>query len=201
VGNPVLGALPRILLDADVFVTMPVLKTHALTYFTGAIKNQWGCVPRYDRIALHYALDRLLVELNALLRPRLCIMDGIIGMEGRGPANGKPRQLDLLLGSRDPVALDATAMRLVGLDPAKCAHVCQAAAAGHGSFEEKDITVDCDAVREWKDFEPAQLDWAIDWMNRLTRHEWFRTYILGVDAIFYPVKYVVGILRRIGIVS
>lgn len=41
--------LPRLLLEADVVVTLPVLKTHALTYFTGALKNQWGCLPQYDR--------------------------------------------------------------------------------------------------------------------------------------------------------
>jgi uncharacterized protein (DUF362 family) len=200
VGRPLLGPLPEILLTADVFVTMPVLKTHALTYFTGAIKNQWGCVPRYDRIALHHSLDQLLVDLNGILKPRLCVMDGIIGVEGRGPTNGKPRRLDLVLGSRDPVALDATAMRLVGLDPLKCRHVVLASEAGQGVFDETGITVDSNVHRDWTDFEPAQLDWAVDWMNRLTKYRWFREHILGVDAIFYPTKRLVGFLRTVGIV-
>ena len=200
VGEPILGPLPKIILDADVFITMPVIKTHALTYFTGSIKNQWGCIPRYDRIALHYCLDRLLVSLNAILKPGLCVMDGIIGVEGRGPTNGKPRRLDLVLGSQDPVALDSTAMRLVGLDPMKCHHVVLASAAGHGNFDEKDIEVDCNVRRDWPDFEPAKLDWAVDWMNRLTKYRFFRERILGVDAIFYPTKWLVGRLRDIGIV-
>jgi len=200
VGNPLLGPLPEILLSADVFVTLPTLKTHALTYFTGAIKNQWGCVPRYDRIALHHSLDRLLVDLNGILKPRLCIMDGIIGVEGRGPTNGKPRRLDLVLGSRDPVAMDATAMRLVGLDPSKCRHVVWASEAGQGVLDEGGITVDCNVPRDWPDFEPAHLDWAVDWMNRLTKYAWFREHILSVDAIFYPTKRVVGFLRAVRIV-
>jgi len=200
VGNPLLGPLPEILLDADVFITMPVLKTHALTYFTGAIKNQWGCIPRHDRIALHHSLDTLLVDLNRILKPRLCIMDGIIGVEGRGPTNGKPRRLDLVLGSRDPVALDATAMRLVGLDPSKCRHVVLAFEAGEGMFHENEITVDSDVECDWADFEPARLDWAVAWMNRLTKYAWFREHVLGVDAIFYPTKRLVGFLRNVGIV-
>jgi len=200
VGHSLLGPLPAILLDADVFINLPTLKTHALTYFTGAIKNLWGCVPRYDRIALHHSLDRLLVDLNRILKPRLCIMDGIIGVEGRGPTNGKPRRLDLVLGSRDPVALDATAMRLVGLDPSKCRHVVMAHEEGQGAFSEEDISLDSDVQRDWEDFEPAKLDWAVDWMNRLTRYTWFREHILGVDAIFYPTKRVVGFLRSMGIV-
>src|SRR5438105_8856215 len=98
--------MPSVLLEADVFITLPVLKTHSLTYFTGALKNQWGCVPHYNRILLHKWLDPLLVSLQSLLRPELAIMDGIVGMEGRGPVNGKPRRLDLALASRDAVALD-----------------------------------------------------------------------------------------------
>lgn len=198
--HPLLGTMPEILFKADVFITMPVLKTHALTYFTGALKNQWGCVPRYDRISLHHSLDQLLVDLNHLLKPKLSIMDGILCMEGRGPTNGKPRRLDIIIGSKDPVALDATAMRLTGLDPNKCRHVVMAYNERHGLFREDEIELDMDVKRNWDDFEPARLDWAVDWMNRLTRYEWFRKYILGVDAIFYPVKKVVGILRRLGIV-
>ena len=200
VGNPVLGPLPAILLDADAFITMPVVKTHALTYFTGSLKNQWGCVPRFDRIALHYALDELLVELNGILKPCLSIMDGIVGVEGRGPTNGKPRRLDLVLASRDPVALDAAAMRLVGLDPRKCQHVVMAYEAGQGKLQAEDIVVSSDIEGEISPFEPAKLDWAVDWMNRLTRYPFFRESILGVDAIFRPTKWLVGRLRTLGIV-
>jgi len=200
VGHPGLGPLPSLLFDVDLFMTMPVLKTHALTYFTGALKNQWGCIPRNDRIALHHSLDQLIVELNGILRPRLCVMDGIIGVEGRGPTNGKPRRLDLVMGSRDPVALDATAMRLVGLDPRKCRHAILAFEAGQGMLWESDITLDSTVQRDWADFEPAHLDWAVYWMNRLTKYGWFREYILGVDAIFYPTKRLVGLLRDVGIV-
>src|SRR6266542_1251893 len=70
--------LPIPVLDADVFITLPVLKTHALTYFTGAIKNQWGCVPHYDRILFHQYLDPMLASLHSIFKPSFAIMDGIV---------------------------------------------------------------------------------------------------------------------------
>lgn len=198
--HALLGPLPEILLNADVFMTMPKLKTHALTYFTGALKNQWGCVPRHDRIALHHSLDRGIADLQKILNPQLIIMDGIVGMEGRGPTNGEPRELDILLASNDAIAIDATAMRLVGLDPHKASHVVLAYKDGLGSIDESDIEVDMDFERNWDDFKPAKLDWAVRAMNYMTRFGWFREYILSVNWIFYPTKKVVNFLRKIGIV-
>jgi uncharacterized protein (DUF362 family) len=200
VGNPMLGQLPEILLDADVFITMPVIKTHCLTYFTGALKNQWGCIPRYDRIALHHSLDRFLVKLQGILHPKLCIMDGIVGVEGRGPTNGKPRRLGIILGSSDAVALDSTAMRLVGLDSTKSRHVLMAHEAGLGKFYENEIELDSDIVPDWTSFEPAKLDWAVAWMNRWSKYAWFRRYILEVTSIFLLGKRIVGTLRKVGVV-
>jgi uncharacterized protein (DUF362 family) len=193
--------LPRVLLEADVLVTLPVLKTHALTYFTGALKNQWGCLPQYDRILLHKYLDPLLVTLHRVLRPRLAVMDGIVAVEGRGPANGKPRQLDLVLASQDGVALDATAMRLAGLDPQRAQHVVLAARRGLGRMDAADIEVDGEWDRHATTFEPAVLDKAIAAMNYMSRYRWFVKYMLERDFIFYPVRALVQILRRVGVVE
>lgn len=198
--HALLGPLPEILLNADVFITMPKLKTHALTYFTGALKNQWGCVPRHDRIALHHSLDRGIVDLQKILRPKLVIMDGIVAMEGRGPTNGEPRELDIVLASNDAVAIDATAMRLAGLDPNKARHVVLAYQEKLGAFNEDEIDVDMDFKRDWANFKPAHLDWAVRAMNYMTRYKWFREYMLSVNWIFYPTKKIVNFLRKIGIV-
>jgi uncharacterized protein (DUF362 family) len=193
--------LPQVLLDADVFITLPVLKTHALTYFTGAIKNQWGCLPQYNRILLHKYLDPLLATLHRVLRPRLAIMDGVIGMEGRGPANGKPRRMDLILGSQDSVALDTTAMRLIGLEPARSRHVVLTAAQGLGRMSRDDITIDGDFNRHATTFEPAVLDKAIAAMNYMSRYRWFVRHMLERDTVFYPIRGAVQLLRRVGVVE
>jgi len=110
-------------LEADAIVSLPKLKTHGLMRLTGAIKNQFGCIPGMLKAEFHARLPnvdyfaQMLVDLNRLLRPRLYVMDGIVAMEGNGPRNGDPRPMGVLLLSDDPVALDATASRLINLDP------------------------------------------------------------------------------------
>jgi len=198
-GGPV--GLPAALLDADVFITLPVLKTHALTYFTGALKNQWGCMPQYDRILMHQHLDPMLAWLQSVLRPALSVMDGIVGMEGRGPTNGKPRRLDLLLGSRDAVALDASAARLVGLDPARARHIVLSAEQGLGRMAEDQIELDGPWDAHRTQFEPAVLDGAVAAMNYMSRYRWFVRHVLERDSIFYPGRKVVQALRRARLVA
>ncbi|UCD22209.1 MAG: DUF362 domain-containing protein [Chloroflexota bacterium] len=110
-------------LDSDGLVSLPKFKTHGLTRFTGAVKNQFGCVPGLRKSQYHvklpdpYDFATMLVDLNTLIKPRLYIMDGIVAMEGNGPRSGKLKQLNVLLLSSDPVALDATACKIAHLDP------------------------------------------------------------------------------------
>jgi uncharacterized protein (DUF362 family) len=193
--------LPRILVEADVFITLPVLKTHALTHFTGALKNQWGCLPQYDRILLHKHLDPLIATLHRVLAPKLAVMDGILAMEGRGPANGKPRRLDVVLASRDAVALDATAMRLVGLEPNAAHHVVLAAQQNLGRIQTNEIDIDGDFSRFATQFEPAIRDKAIAAMDYMSRYRWFVKYALETNYVFYPVRSLVQLLRKVGIVE
>lgn len=108
---------------SDGLISICKLKTHALTRITGAIKNQFGCIPGARKAEFHSVMptaslfSQMLVDLNLLLKPRLFIMDSIVAMEGNGPRNGNSRKMNLLLLSTDPVALDATVCRLVNLDP------------------------------------------------------------------------------------
>lgn len=110
-------------LDADGVVSLPKFKTHGLTRFTGAIKNQFGCIPGRHKREFHLKMPdpfdfaTMLVDINTFIRPRLFIMDGIIAMEGNGPYGGKPRKMNVLLFSSDPVALDSIACKLIDLNP------------------------------------------------------------------------------------
>jgi uncharacterized protein (DUF362 family) len=187
--------MARTWLECDAFITLPVLKTHATTVFTGALKNQWGCIPRYDRILLHKHLHELIVEVNALKRPALALMDGLVGMQGRGPINGYPIDLNVLLAGRDPVALDATGMRLIGLDPATSAHVVHAQAVGLGTFEESAVAVDGPFAELKTTAEPAAEDFAIKLMNRVARSPFLTKYFLLNDTLFYPVRRVANAVR------
>ncbi len=115
--------LAREAVEADLVVNLPKLKTHSLTLFTGAVKNLYGLLPGGLRVAYHgeykdpEAFGQLLVDVYAAVGPALTVMDGVVAMEGPGPANGRPRPLGIILAGRDGVAVDAVACRLIGLDP------------------------------------------------------------------------------------
>ncbi len=130
-------------LDADIVISMPKLKTHMLTMFTGAIKNMYGCVPGSRKAWYHQiapGIDEFsdyLVDIFSVTNTHLAIMDGIVGMEGDGPAAGQQRQIGALLASEDCVALDAVSCKLVGIHPSKVAMLPKAAKRGFGVLDPK----------------------------------------------------------------
>jgi uncharacterized protein (DUF362 family) len=189
--------MARTWLEADCFVTLPVLKTHATTVFTGALKNQWGCIPRYDRILLHKYLHRLIGDVNRIRPVTLALMDGLVGMQGRGPINGYSIDMDVLLASRDPVALDATGMRLIGLEPKTARHLVHAHRIGLGSLADADIDVDGPFADLMTKVEPATEDWAIRFMNVVARSQFLTKNLLLNDGVFYPVRRLVTAVRAV----
>jgi uncharacterized protein (DUF362 family) len=184
-------------LDADAFITLPVLKTHATTVFTGALKNQWGCIPRYDRILLHKYLHELIGDVNKMRPVTLALMDGLVGMQGRGPINGFPIDLNVLLASRDPIALDATGMRLIGLEPLTSAHLVHGQKIGLGTLDARRIEVDGPFDEVKTTVEPAVEDWAIKVMNRISRSPFLTKNLMLKDGIFYPIRRAVNIGRTL----
>src|SRR6266478_3038289 len=123
--------LPRTVLAADFIVSIPKVKTHHWTGVTLSMKNMFGIVPgcRYGwpKNVLHWAgINECVLDICATVRPHFVIADGIVGMEGDGPLNGTAKTLNTLVLSNDPVAADATMIRLMGLDPARVPHVQEA---------------------------------------------------------------------------
>jgi uncharacterized protein (DUF362 family) len=199
VPNAALGAwsFARRFLETDYFVTLPTLKTHATTVFTGCLKNQWGCVPRRDRLIWHKHLDGLLSDIAALVPVRLAIMDGIVGMQGRGPINGYPIDANLLVGGTDEAAVDAVSMRLIGLDPYSSGHVRLAAERGVGKIAPEDIEIDGDFDGLRVSVEPAKMDWAIKLLNLLSRSEFITKTVIMNDHLFYPIRGAVVQMRKL----
>jgi uncharacterized protein (DUF362 family) len=116
------------------------MKTHAKTGITGALKNQWGCLPKM-RHEYHLVLDDALADLNSAMRPVLAVMDGTVGLEGNGPKSGRPRIMDRILCSTDPVALDTIQAISMGVDPASVRHLATCAARGIGTNDRRRIDV------------------------------------------------------------
>jgi len=130
--------VPEILLRTTL-LTVPVMKTHNKTVITGAIKNQWGCLPMF-RHNYHLVLDAALADINTVARPCFAVMDATIGLEGNSPKSGIPRVVNRVLASGDAVALDAVAAQLMGFDPARIGHLGECVAAGLGTADLAAIT-------------------------------------------------------------
>jgi uncharacterized protein (DUF362 family)/Pyruvate/2-oxoacid:ferredoxin oxidoreductase delta subunit len=131
--------IARGVLDADVVINLPKLKTHGMMTLTGAVKNLFGCIPGKRKVQWHFntgvnrdAFARMLVELSARIKPALTLMDAVVGMEGNGPGSGDPRPVGVIMAGQDPVALDVVAGTIVGADPETLYVVRAAAAAGIG---------------------------------------------------------------------
>ncbi len=141
--------------DADAIVSLPKMKTHALCRMTGAIKNQFGCIPGMRKGEFHARMPdvrtfaEMLVDLTVALEPRLYVMDGIVAMEGNGPRGGDSRPMGVVLLSADPVALDAVACRLMALDPELVETLAAGERAGLGVWREEDIELLGDPVGEF----------------------------------------------------
>jgi uncharacterized protein (DUF362 family) len=123
--------LPKTVLRADFVVSMPKLKTHHWAGVTLSLKNMFGIVPGncygWPKNALHWAgLTRSILDINGTVRPDFSIVDGIIGMEGNGPIQGTPKPCGILVLGDDPVAVDATCTRIMGLAPERIDYLANA---------------------------------------------------------------------------
>jgi len=132
----------REVLRADFFINAPVLKTHFASTLTAAMKNLKGTTTYDEKKRFHYlGLNKAFTELNAVLKPHLNVVDGLIAMEGDGPIAGTPVGLNMLMAGTDAIAVDTIAARIMGIDPTEVLSLCLAQGMGLGVWDEKDITV------------------------------------------------------------
>src|SRR5579871_5060388 len=126
--------LPHTVLDCDLLVSLPKMKTHHWAGATLAMKNLFGLVPGgvygWPKNVLHWAgIPQSIVDLHSLFPKQFAIVDGIVGMEGNGPIQGAPKSAAVLVAGSDVVAVDATCCRIMGIDPAKIEYLTLARGA------------------------------------------------------------------------
>jgi uncharacterized protein (DUF362 family)/ferredoxin len=132
-------------LQADGIISLPKMKTHALTRVTGAVKNQFGCVYGLNKAGFHVKVpnqvnfSKMLVDLNLMLKMRLFVMDGVMAMEGNGPRSGTPVAMNCIIVSADPVAVDSTFCRMVDLDTSFIPTITHGVERGLGKSDPSDI--------------------------------------------------------------
>jgi uncharacterized protein (DUF362 family)/Pyruvate/2-oxoacid:ferredoxin oxidoreductase delta subunit len=168
--------LARPVLDADVVINLPKLKTHYLTVMTCAIKNIYGVVPGLRKSIYHreapkpWEFSELLVDIFSIVKPQLTIVDAVVGMDGTGPSAGRVRELGFIMAGADGVAVDAVASHLLGLSPLRVPTTRIAFHRGLGQADLKKIEVIGDAIDPLKDFQwpPTWIYYFIpSWLARL----------------------------------
>jgi uncharacterized protein (DUF362 family) len=124
--------LPETLYKADLLVSMPKLKTHHWAGITLSLKNMFGVVPGsvygWPKNILHWqGIHNSILDINSSLPVRqFAIVDGIVGMEGNGPLQGQAKDAGVLIFGKDLVAVDATAARLMKIEPRKIKYLAEA---------------------------------------------------------------------------
>ncbi len=131
---------PKVVKEADVFVDMPVLKTHQLCGITVGMKNLYGLVDN-SRTGLHEKTDEILTDFAAIKPPGLIVVDGLSGMEGQGPLDGTSVKMNLVIVGTNIVAVDAVAAAVMGFEPTQIRHLQIAKEHGLGECDLSKIEV------------------------------------------------------------
>ncbi len=136
-------SLPKIVLDADVIISVPKMKTHDSAKVTLSLKNMKGVLPDTYKRKLHHVFGVFqgVADLCTLVKPAFAVVDGIIGMEGLGPADGEPVAMGLIIAGKDPVAVDTVSALVMGFEPEEQGCIDAAAKAGIGTADLNEIGV------------------------------------------------------------
>jgi uncharacterized protein (DUF362 family) len=131
--------LPKTISDADMFINVPKIKYMRFVGISSSLKNIYGCNPYPQKYKYHKNVDEVIVGLNKIMKPDLCILDGIVV---RGIKTSK---MDMILASADPVAVDAVSSTIAGVKPNSIAHLklAQKEQIGNMAFVQKGQQLDC----------------------------------------------------------
>jgi len=131
--------VPRIVTESAI-ISAAKLKTHMSTKVTLGMKNMFGILPDKFKGKYHMkGISKVIVDINTVLKPALTVIDGFVGMEGRGPSGGTPVKMDLIIAGKDVVATDATASRVMGFEPMEIAHIRKAHERGLGNIDDIEV--------------------------------------------------------------
>ena len=142
--------IARTVLESDVTISIPVIKTHLRTLVTLSLKNMKGCIPDPEKRKFHlkYGVEEAVAQLNTIVRPHLCVVDGIWA----GAASMSPwrmlEEMDTIVAGRDPVAVDSVCSQIMGIDPPDVLHIKYAEELGVGTMDPDKIKVVGKSVEE-----------------------------------------------------
>ena len=131
--------VPRVVTESAI-ISAAKLKTHMSTKVTLGMKNMFGLLPDKFKGKYHAkGISKVVVDINTVLKPVLTVIDGFVAMEGKGPTDGTPVKMDLIIAGKDVVATDAIAARTMGMDPMEISHIRKAYQKGLGNIDNIEI--------------------------------------------------------------
>ncbi|MBP1769706.1 MAG: hypothetical protein H6P96_324 [Candidatus Aminicenantes bacterium] len=139
-------SLPRTIATADLIISAPKMKTHKLAGITLSMKNMFGILPGmvygWPKNILHWnGIPLSICEINGTVKTHYTVVDGVVGMEGHGPIMGTAKKVGILILGDNALAVDATAARVMGIDPARVDYLAMANRIKLGSLRREDIAV------------------------------------------------------------
>jgi uncharacterized protein (DUF362 family) len=133
--------IAKTVVESDVIISVPVLKTHRRTIVTLSLKNMKGVMPGREKRKTHQlGLERAIVDLNHVVNPHFTIVDGLVGLGGLWEGEDAAH-MNLILAGQDPVAVDAVGARVMGFDPTRILMLDLAAEKGLGVIDSDAITI------------------------------------------------------------
>ena len=131
--------VPKIVTESAI-ISAAKLKTHMATKVTLGMKNMFGLLPDKFKAKYHArGISSVIVDINSVIKPALTVIDGFVAMEGRGPTDGTPVKMDLIIAGKDVVATDATGARVMGFEPKEISHIRRASEKGIGNIDNIEI--------------------------------------------------------------
>lgn len=166
-------SVPKILLSMDYLISIAKMKRHIWERFTGVWKNQYGLITNpQTRQSLHPFLSEALYDLNTRFRPNLCLIDGLKCLEGPGPVAGKPKEMNIIAASYDPLAIDVVATKLIGENPRNVPHLKYALNHGFEDSENAVLVGETDAFSNCAKFDFIPDNVYRRWRFYLFRQKW-----------------------------
>lgn len=157
-----IGIVPvsKEIVEADVIISVPAMKTHLLTTVTLGMKNMYGCFPEENKAKFHrFGIESVVFEVNKAFTPNLTLIDGTIGGEAFGPLSSKPADFETIVASNDVVAADSVACQLMGYKPFEIKHLKMADEAGLGNarvtFDMSTLSCPNEKDGKWEKPDPA----------------------------------------------
>jgi uncharacterized protein (DUF362 family) len=131
--------VPRIVAESAI-ISAAKLKTHMATTVTLGMKNLFGLLPDKFKAKYHArGISKVVTDINSAIHPALTVIDGFVGMEGKGPTDGDPVKMDLIIASRAVVSADSTGARVMGIDPHGVSHIRRAAEKRLGNIDNIEV--------------------------------------------------------------